>query len=300
MCEFHSGIITYKNKKAITDLDEDSHEFLLEKAGLSDSRNDPNFVRVEIVPGDGNIFNHDLSNWALKVDQDIIPDWFDSVIAERLMKESLQNVFRERFFINRKNKIEINNQRVFLENSHAELWGSSHAELWGSSHAELWDSSHAVLRDSSHAVLWGSSHAVLWDSSHAVLRGSSHAVLWGSSHAVLSDSSHAELWDSSHAVLWGSSHAELWDSSHAELRGSSYAELWGSSHAELWDSSHAVLRGSSHAELWGSSHACKISNRVIIEKIEEYGTVMDLSIEKPQLFYSNPEIEIKLIDSSKI
>ena len=62
MCQFHSGIITYKNKRAITNLDKDSHTDLLEQAGLKDDTSNPNFVRVEILPQDGDIFNHKESN----------------------------------------------------------------------------------------------------------------------------------------------------------------------------------------------------------------------------------------------
>ena len=71
MCQFFSGIIT--REETIWDYDDDSHEVLIKKAGLNDSSRSPNFVRVELLPKDGDIFNHDLKNWHLNIDQDFRP-----------------------------------------------------------------------------------------------------------------------------------------------------------------------------------------------------------------------------------
>jgi len=187
MCRMMSGIITLN--KTIYDLDNDSHEALIQKEGLKDEGEHPDFVRVEIVPKDGDVFNHDLKNWELCVDQDFKPDWFNKEFALVEMQKAVQELWAERFLIDDKSGKVIKEGRWFLKNSHAVLWGSSHAVLWGSSHAELRESSHAVLRESSNAVLLESSHAELWGSSHAVLRGSSRAVLLESSHAELRESS---------------------------------------------------------------------------------------------------------------
>ena len=191
MCRMMSGIITLN--KTIYDLDNDSHEALIQKEGLKDEGEHPDFVRVEIVPKDGDVFNHDLKNWELCVDQDFKPDWFNKEFALVEMQKAVQELWAERFLIDDKSGKVIKEGRWFLKNSHAVLWGSSHAVLWGSSHAELQGSSHAVLRESSNAVLL--------ESSHAALRGSSHAVLRGSSRAVLLESSHAELRESSQGII---------------------------------------------------------------------------------------------------
>ena len=68
MCQFFSGIIT--REKTVWDYENDSHEFLIKKAGLNDKTNDPNFVRVELLPIDNDVFNHNIKNWKLQIDQD--------------------------------------------------------------------------------------------------------------------------------------------------------------------------------------------------------------------------------------
>jgi len=111
MCEFKSGIVL--KDRVFCPLDYDSHEDMLKELKLTDKDDKPKFVRVEIVPIDGNIFNHDLKNWKLKVDQDYKPDWFSEKFAEKEMKEALQEVFKERFVV--KGKIDrIEKGRWFL------------------------------------------------------------------------------------------------------------------------------------------------------------------------------------------
>ncbi len=110
MCRFFSGIVT--KKSIVWDLDIDSHEDLLAKAGIKDIKTDPNFVRVELVPTDNDVFNHDIKNWKLHVDQDFKPDWFDADDAEKKMRKLIGSCFAERF-IKRKIK-KITTGRWFL------------------------------------------------------------------------------------------------------------------------------------------------------------------------------------------
>jgi hypothetical protein len=102
MCQFMSGIIT--QKETLFDLDNDSHEFLVEKYKLDDKTKEPDFVRVELVPKDGNVFNHKKSNWELKVDQDFQPEWFSKKFAEKEMRIALVQRIDQRFVIGRKIK----------------------------------------------------------------------------------------------------------------------------------------------------------------------------------------------------
>jgi len=181
MCKFFSGIVC--KDRLVYDLDNDSHEVLLEKTGFNDDKPFPNFVRVELLPQDDDIFNHDLKNWKLRVDQDRVPDWFDKSDAEKKMLAALKKVFKERFIINSDEWEERRNQRIFVKKSKVKLY-NCRAVLWESSSAVLRESSSAVLWESSSAELRESSSAVLWESSSAVLRESSSAVLWGSSSKI--------------------------------------------------------------------------------------------------------------------
>lgn len=77
MCKFKSGI-QFKNRNVLTPLNNESHSDLLENLKIEDNRYNAStkFVRVELVPPEGNIAA-DISRWKYMVDQDIVPDWFD-------------------------------------------------------------------------------------------------------------------------------------------------------------------------------------------------------------------------------
>lgn len=77
MCQFKSGIIT-KNKIYLAPIYNDSHSRLLESIGIEDNRGNAmrKFVRAELVPP-GNDKMANIENWKFRVDQDIVPDWFE-------------------------------------------------------------------------------------------------------------------------------------------------------------------------------------------------------------------------------
>ena len=75
MCKLKSAIVL-KNRIFVPDYD--SHTKMLEELGIKDDylNASKTFVRVELSPKNGDVFS-DIDTWELKVDQDIIPDWFD-------------------------------------------------------------------------------------------------------------------------------------------------------------------------------------------------------------------------------
>ena len=75
MCKVKSGIIL-KNRVFVPEYD--SHTEMLEELDIKDDYlgASKTFVRVELSPTDGDVFS-DIDTWEMKVDQDIIPKWYD-------------------------------------------------------------------------------------------------------------------------------------------------------------------------------------------------------------------------------
>ena len=113
MCQIKSGIVL--KDSIFCPLDYDEHEKMIKELKLNDTTTKPNFVRVEITPKDNNIFNHNLDNWQLKIDQDLRPEWFNEKLAEEGMKKELQEWFEERFVLDTRDKIDMG--RWFLGGS---------------------------------------------------------------------------------------------------------------------------------------------------------------------------------------
>ena len=84
MCNLKSAIIL--KERIYCPLNHNHHSQMLEELNIKDTSCFPNFVRVEMTPIDYDIFNHDLTNWKLIVDQDFKPEWFDFNECEKRMK----------------------------------------------------------------------------------------------------------------------------------------------------------------------------------------------------------------------
>ena len=86
MCREASFVITenrvYWSRKS------DSHEDIIQEFGLNHLDCDPpGFVRVELTPP-GNDFRLPVSDWVFRVDQDIVPDWWNAAWAENQIRET--------------------------------------------------------------------------------------------------------------------------------------------------------------------------------------------------------------------
>ena len=244
MCKLKSCIVL---KDRIFCPDYDSHDRMLSELGVEDTRENAErlFVRVELSPIDDDVFSP-INTWRMKVDQDILPDWWVAEAEEPRVREAVAKWAKDHIFCDAKN-LDLKNGTYYLKNSRAELYDNSGAKLYGNSSAELYDDSRAELYDDSSAKLYNDSSAELYDDSRAELYDDSRAELY--------DNSRAELYDNSGAKLYNDSRAELYNNSSAELYGRSGAKLYNDSRAELYNNSRAELYGSSSAKLYDNSRA---------------------------------------------
>lgn len=99
MCQFKSGIIT-KHGVTLAPMYNDSHSKLLESMGIADNQMNAMkvFVRAELVPSN-NDKTVDIKKWKYRVDQDIVPDWYeeDSERYEAEMREAVEDWMKEHF-----------------------------------------------------------------------------------------------------------------------------------------------------------------------------------------------------------
>ena len=74
MCQFKSALCL-KDRVFVPDYD--SHDRMLDELNIPDDMRHATttFVRVEVVPPDGDKFSNPMG-WNVKVDQDVLPDWF--------------------------------------------------------------------------------------------------------------------------------------------------------------------------------------------------------------------------------
>jgi hypothetical protein len=80
MCHWKSALVLRNGDVIHSDVT-DSHEDLISAYGLIDCGCEPSFVRVEYAPTSGGK-QSDIDAYALRVDQDIIPAWWDDAMRD--------------------------------------------------------------------------------------------------------------------------------------------------------------------------------------------------------------------------
>ena len=235
MCRFVSAI-KLKNKIVIADGHDHSHSTILRKLNIGDNRSNAmrRFVRLELYPKNDEWWispEEHPEQWMFNVDQDILPDWFNSEIAETEMRKEVYAWWKIHVMVDQKiEQLEsgyyrlkrcevkqlLSDVSVMLDSSTVnEMRGSSTVnEMWGSSTVNKMLDSSTVneMRDSSTVNK-------MWDSSTVnEMRGSSTVN---------------EMWDSStvNEMRGSSTVSKMWDSSTVnEMRDSSTVN-------KMWDSS---------------------------------------------------------------
>ena len=198
MCKLKSAIVL---KDRVYCPDHDSHDRMLTELGIKDTYNNASslFVRIELSPTDSRA-DSDVDGWKLKVDQDILPDWWVEEVDVPRVRAAVKawcgvHVLRDGY-----HKL-IDGKWYLYGNASAELYNSASAELYNSASAKLYNSASAKLYGNASAKLYGSASAELYNSASAKLYGNASAELYNSASAKLYDSASANLYDSASAIL---------------------------------------------------------------------------------------------------
>ncbi len=98
MCKLKSAIVL---KDRIFMPDYDSHSEMLQELGIEDNYfgASKKFVRVELSPEDGDPFS-DIDSWVLRVDQDIVPDWYSEELYKPQIVEAVKEWAKTHIHIN--------------------------------------------------------------------------------------------------------------------------------------------------------------------------------------------------------
>src|SRR5574344_1168795 len=117
MCKFKSGIIL-KNKNVIAQGENNSHSDLLEELKIEDTVENAMrvFVRAELIPTNNEWWT-DVDTWKFNVDQDIVPDWFetDKKNYEQLFRENVKTWCNKHVLVDKKIE-ELSNGYYMLKN----------------------------------------------------------------------------------------------------------------------------------------------------------------------------------------
>jgi hypothetical protein len=219
MCEPASFILTKEN--IYWSMLTDSHEDIIKEFGLiADGKINPNIARVEITPKNKN-YLLPLAEWDYKLDQDILPSWYDPIEAEQRVRGILPLWFESKIILPGIKIDEIRDKNIVAcYGKIGALRGNSQVgALRGNSQiGTLQDNSWVgALRENSRVgILWENSRVgALWENSRVgELRNNSWVdALWENSRvgalrensrvgALRENSQIGELWDNSIARIF--------------------------------------------------------------------------------------------------
>lgn len=142
MCKFKSGICL-KDRVFVPGYD--SHSRMLEELHIEDdfAHASKVFVRAELSPKDGDITN-DIDGWKLKVDQDVLPDWWDETVDLPRIRDAVKAWCDIHVFRNGTHKVH-DGVWYACDSASVEAYGSARVTACGSASVTAYGSASVIL-----------------------------------------------------------------------------------------------------------------------------------------------------------
>jgi len=150
MCNPASFVLT--KKSAFWSMSSDHHTKIREEYGIAEETSRvPRLIKsvsVEITPPDGDM-RRPIEEWAYRVDQDLLPEWYDAEDCERRARLALADWHEARVILDGEHEITGDRHVYALGNSTVTAWGNSTVTAWGNSVKTTSESPNAVVIDRS-------------------------------------------------------------------------------------------------------------------------------------------------------
>ena len=208
MCQFKSALVL---KDRIFLPDYDNHDKMLHELGIEDNFTNASkvFVRVELSPEDGDIFS-DVDGWELKVDQDILPDWWNE--AERLPKlKELVERWIQKHTISGEYKVA---DGVWLAT------GIAMVKTCGNATVKACDGATVTAYDSATVTAYGSATVKAYGSATVTAYDSATVTARGSATVTAYDRATVTAYDRATVTAYGSATVRTYDRATVTVCGS--------------------------------------------------------------------------------
>ena len=166
MCKFKSALVL-KDRVFVPDYD--SHDRMLKELKIPDdfAHASKVFVRVELSPPDGNVAS-DPMGWKIRIDQDILPDWFVHQVDEERVKVAVTEWCKVHVLRDGQHEV------------HDGVWyayDSATVTVYGSATVTAYDSATVRASGSATVTAYDSATVTAYDSATVTAYGSATVVL---------------------------------------------------------------------------------------------------------------------------
>ena len=211
MCQLKSCLVL---KDRVFCPDYNSHQQMLEELGIEDDylHASKTFVRVELTPPDVvQSLIEPLDRWTLKVDQDIVPEWWDEK-ADRQRVEEAVEIWRKR--------------HVFTEGKHIVTTGTVYA--YGDAEVHVYDDATVEAYDST------------------IVKAYSNAKVYAFGKTTVETVSNVpvEAYDDATVKAYGNTKVEAFDRAIVKAYSNATVKAYDSATVEAWGSATVKAYGS--------------------------------------------------------
>ena len=171
MCKFLSAIY-HKQKGLLWDAYTDSHEDLVNFYSLNDTKDIPDFVRVEFYPDDF-VDYVNAEKYLLHIDEQNVPVWFNEELQKQVV-DDLRSIINRVIIKDKKIKCLLSGVYILCGNTQVDYIKNCRVFIMTdkANVGVMWESSNVgVMRESSNVgEMWGSSNVGVMRESSKVIK----------------------------------------------------------------------------------------------------------------------------------
>ena len=172
----------------------DSHEEIINEFKLhQDGALGPNIVRLEIVPPNEHDFDKPLNEWVYKVDQDLIPEWYDAVKYEKSARKALKDWAKAKLILP-------GDKIAEFKEGWAILCGGTISAVWGGTISAVWGGTISAVWGGTISEVWGGTISEVCGGTISAVRGGTISAVRGGTIICYKTFDPAKL-TSSHAAM---------------------------------------------------------------------------------------------------
>ena len=214
-----------------------------------------NYAKVEFTPESmGNA--HKVETYKLRIDQDRVPEWFDSEMKEKVTKKlsdyiksiivtgDVQLLIGGQFIIAPGAKVECAKAMVINSicgGTVSAICGGTVSEIRGGTVSEIWGGTVSEIRGGTVSAICGGTVSEIWGGTVSEIRGGTVSEIWGGTVS--------EIWGGTVSAIWGGTVSEIWGGTVSEIRGGTVSAIWGGTVSEIRGGTVSEIRGGTVSEI---------------------------------------------------
>lgn len=218
MCQLKSCLVL---KDRVFCPDYNSHQQMLEELGIEDDylHASKTFVRVEFTPPDNTkSLIEPLDRWTLKVDQDIVPEWWDEKADRHRVEEAVEEWRRE---------------HVFTEGKHIVTTGTVYA--YGNAEVHVYNDATVAAYDSTIVKAYGNAKVYAFDKTTVETVSNAPVEAYGDATVKAYGNTKVEAFDRAIVKAYSNAEVKAHDNAKVEAYNSVAVKAYGSTTVEAFD-----------------------------------------------------------------